>query len=124
MSRLDLIVGYLLAQMSPDPIDMYEFTTVKRDPDYDRFNWQDVGTQSSELLLALIEGYPHEFLKDHRQVTLKNIVGSYIGAQIAAFDRHVDQQVWSQQNVSGILRYGADKSPPMRRTIPNTPRKH
>ena len=96
----DLIVGYLLAQMAPDPIDMYEFTTVKRDPDYDRFNWQDVGTQSSELLLALAEGYPYEFLKDHRQGTLKNIVGSYIGAQIAAFDRHVDQQAWSQQNVS------------------------
>jgi len=103
LKPLDVIVGYLLAQMAPDPIDMYEFTTVKRDRDYDRFNWQDVGTQSSELLLALAEGYPNEFLKDHRQGTLKDIVGSYIGAHIAAFDPHVDQQTWSHGDVSGPL---------------------
>lgn len=86
--------------MSPDPIDMYEFTTTRRDPAYDRYNWQDVGTQSSELLLALIDGYPEKFLMPD---LLKDLFGSYIGAQIMAFSNRDDQELWSNTDVSRHL---------------------
>jgi hypothetical protein len=100
MPRLDPIVAWLLSQMTPDPIDMYEFTTVKRDIAYDRSNWQDVGTQSSELILALMEGFPENFLVLGRRSVLKDIIGSYIGAQIAAFKGQDDHQAWSAASVS------------------------
>jgi hypothetical protein len=92
--------------MSPDPIDMYEFTTAKRDSSYDRSNWQDVATQSSELVLAFIDGYPLEFVKLERTAILKNLIGSYIGAQISAFDRQDDGQLWSSADVSKRIASG------------------
>jgi hypothetical protein len=100
LSKMDLIIDLLLSFMTPDTLGLYEFTTVRRDSQYDASNCHDIGMLSSELLLALVEAFPEYFLHPHRRQALQDIVGTYVGTQINAFSDQQDCQEWVNAIVS------------------------